>query len=31
MLQKPYTPLALIRRVQEVLHGCTPLRAGAAR
>ena len=31
MLQKPYTPLALIRRVQEVLHGRTPLRAGAGR
>jgi two-component system cell cycle sensor histidine kinase/response regulator CckA len=31
MLQKPYTPLALIRRVQEVLPGRTPLRAGAGR
>jgi two-component system cell cycle sensor histidine kinase/response regulator CckA len=31
LLQKPYTPLALIRRVQEVLGTATRARTGAAR
>jgi CheY-like chemotaxis protein len=30
LLQKPYTPLALIRRVQEVLGTSTRARTGAA-
>jgi two-component system, cell cycle sensor histidine kinase and response regulator CckA len=31
LLQKPYTPLALIRRVQEVLGSTTRARTGAGR
>jgi hypothetical protein len=30
LLQKPYTPLALIRRVQEVLGTAARARTGAA-